>query len=231
LPSVQIPPFSIDEIRSENGTVIQAGESFGEMIGNIGSGLIVLPLITLLECISVCKAFANGKSVDATQELIAIGAANLFNSFVQAYPGTGALSRGAVFNSSGVQTPLANLYKSILVIVSLLFLTPLFYYIPKASLAGLIIAAVVFMVEYKVVKPMWRSKSENRCFASLEYFAQTFNLSRIRFGSWYGDLRRMSRASPGDGHFGRYWPQYFLHPVPRGSTKDPHGTTRSKYPS
>jgi hypothetical protein len=54
----------------------------------------------------------------------------------------------------------------ILVIVSLLFLTPMFFYIPKAALAGLIIAAVVFMVEIKVVKPMWRSKSKNRFFFS-----------------------------------------------------------------
>lgn len=46
----------------------------------------------------------------------------------------------------------------ILVILSLLFFTPYFFYIPKAALAGIIISAVVFMVEVRVVKPMWRSK-------------------------------------------------------------------------
>lgn len=53
---------------------------------------------------------ANGKSVDATQELLAIGAANVGNSFVQGFPGTGSLSRGAVNNASGARTPLGGLY-------------------------------------------------------------------------------------------------------------------------
>lgn len=105
---------------------------------------------------------ANGKPVDATQELLAIGVANVANSFVQGFPGTGALSRGAVFNASGVRTPLANIYTGALVVLSLLFFTPYFSYIPKATLAAIIIAAVVFMVEVKVVKPMWRTKSEAR---------------------------------------------------------------------
>lgn len=111
LPPVQFPPFSIPEIRNETtGEIIQAGESFSEMISSLGSGLIVVPLIALLENIAICKAFANGKAVDATQELIAIGTANIANSFVQGYPGTGALSRGAVNNASGVRTPLGSLY-------------------------------------------------------------------------------------------------------------------------
>lgn len=102
---------------------------------------------------------ANGKSVDATQELLAIGTSNVVNSFVQGFPGTGSFSRGAINNASGVRTPLGGLYTGIIVIASL-FLTPLFYYIPKAALASIIIAAVVFTVEVRVVKPMWRSKSK-----------------------------------------------------------------------
>lgn len=96
--------------------------------------------------------------MDATQELIAIGTSNVVNSFVQGYPGTGSLSRGAVNNASGVRTPMGGLFTGILVIAAL-FLTPLFYYIPKAALASIIIAAIIFMVEVRVVKPMWRSKS------------------------------------------------------------------------
>lgn len=111
LPQIQMPPFSIPEIRNETtGEIIQAAESFSEMISSLGSGLIVVPLIALLENIAICKAFANGKAVDATQELIAIGTANIANSFVLGYPGTGALSRGAVNNASGVRTPLGSLY-------------------------------------------------------------------------------------------------------------------------
>lgn len=53
---------------------------------------------------------ANGKSVDATQELIAIGISNIGSSFVQAFPITGSLSRSAVNNASGVRTPLGGIY-------------------------------------------------------------------------------------------------------------------------
>lgn len=159
MPAFKIPPFSIPEVVNETtGEIIQEGSGFFDMISEIGSGLIVIPLIALLENIAICKAFANGKTVDATQELIAIGTANIANSFVQGYPGTGALSRGAVNNASGVRTPMGSLYTGILVILSLLFFTPYFFYIPKSALAGIIISAVIFMVEVRVVKPMWRSK-------------------------------------------------------------------------
>lgn len=103
---------------------------------------------------------ADGKAIDATQELLAIGLCNICNSFVQSFPGTGSLSRSAVNNCSGVRTPLGGLYTGLLVIAALLFFTPYFYFIPKASLAAIIIAAVVFMVEVRVVKPMWRAKSK-----------------------------------------------------------------------
>lgn len=152
LPSVQPPPFS--------ATVNNNTYSFGEMVSNLGSGIIVVPLIALLENIAICKAFANGKSVDATQELIAIGLSNIANSFVQGYPGNGALSRAAVNNASGVRTPLGGLYTCILVVFALLFFTPYFYFIPKATLAAIIIAAVIFMVEFHVIKPIWRTKSK-----------------------------------------------------------------------
>lgn len=87
------------------------------------------------------------------QELLAIGTSNIVNSFVQGYPGTGSLSRGAVNNGSGVRTPMGGFYTGVLVIAAL-FLTPLFYYIPKAALASIIIAAVriknIFVEEYLI---------------------------------------------------------------------------------
>ncbi|XP_026830710.1 sodium-independent sulfate anion transporter isoform X2 [Ooceraea biroi] len=154
MPAVQLPPFSYTA--SDNTTV-----TFFDMVGNLGSGILVIPLISLMEDIAICKAFANGKSVDATQELIAIGMSNIGNSFVQAFPGTGSLSRSAVNNASGVRTPLGGIYTGVLVILALLFLTPYFSFIPRATLAAIIIAAVIFMVEVKVVKPMWRTKKSD----------------------------------------------------------------------
>ncbi|XP_030758752.1 sodium-independent sulfate anion transporter-like isoform X2 [Sitophilus oryzae] len=157
LPNFQLPPFGFTQ--SVNGTEIYY--SFLDMVSDLGTGIIVTPLISLLETIAICKAFANGKAVDATQELLAIGLANVANSFVQAFPGGGALARSAVNNASGVRTPLGGLYTGLLVILALLYFTPYFQYIPKSSLAAIIIAAVIFMVEVKVVKPMWRSKKSD----------------------------------------------------------------------
>ncbi|KAF7286468.1 hypothetical protein GWI33_005107 [Rhynchophorus ferrugineus] len=157
LPNFQLPPFGYTQVL--NGT--ETHVSFFEMVSNLGTGIIVTPLISLLETIAVCKAFANGKPVDATQELLAIGFANLANSFVQSFPGGGALARSAVNNASGVRTPMGGLYTGILVILALLFFTPFFRYIPKSALAAIIIAAVIFMVEVKVVRPMWRSKKSD----------------------------------------------------------------------
>lgn len=91
--------------------------------------------------------------------MIAIGLCNMASSFVSSMPVSGALSRGAVNNASGVQTTFGGVYTGIIVLLSLYFFTPYFYYIPKASLAAVIIAAVVFMVEFHVVKPMWKTKS------------------------------------------------------------------------
>jgi sodium-independent sulfate anion transporter 11 len=92
--------------------------------------------------------------------MLAIGMCNVVSSFVSSIPVSGGLSRGAVNHSSGVRSTLGGVYTGILVLVSLQFLTPYLYYIPKAALAAVIIAAVIFMVEIQVVKPMWRTKSE-----------------------------------------------------------------------
>ncbi|XP_075147840.1 epidermal stripes and patches isoform X1 [Haematobia irritans] len=167
LPTFALPPIHLNV----NQTIAGKEESFVDMVRSMGSGLIVIPLISLMENIAICKAFANGKPVDASQELIAIGAANIANSFVQGFPGTGALSRGAVNNASGVRTPLSNIYSGALVIISLIFLTPYFYYIPNATLAAIIIAAVVFMVEVRVVKPMWRAKKSDLVPGLVTFFA------------------------------------------------------------
>lgn len=100
-----------------------------------------------------------GKPIDATQEMLALGVCNVVSAFVSSMPVSGGLSRGAVNHSSGVKTTLGGIYTGLLVLVSLQFLTPYLYFIPNAALAAIIIAAVIFMVELHVIKPIWRTKS------------------------------------------------------------------------
>ncbi|XP_037812319.1 sodium-independent sulfate anion transporter [Lucilia sericata] len=162
MPEFSLPPFSMTTVvNTTTGEVIEVHESFAQMVSSLGSGLIVVPLIALLENMAVVQAFANGKPCDATQELIAVGVCNVANSFAQGFRGNGGIARGAVLNSSGVRTQLSNVYTGLIVIIALLYATPAFYYIPKAALAAIIMAAVIFMIQYRVVKPMWRSKKSD----------------------------------------------------------------------
>ncbi|KAF9416924.1 hypothetical protein HW555_005840 [Spodoptera exigua] len=143
------------------GTYVRADNStadFLDMVSEMGSGLLVIPLIVLLEDIAICKAFSDGRTIDATQEMIALGVAGIANSFMQAYPGGGSLARSVVSNGSGVKTTLNGLYTGVMVILALQFFTQYFEYIPKAALAAVIVSAILFMVEYNVIKPMWRAK-------------------------------------------------------------------------
>ncbi|KAF7218184.1 sodium-independent sulfate anion transporter-like [Nothobranchius furzeri] len=113
----------------------------------------------LLESITIAKAFAsqNHYRIDTNQELLAIGVTNVMGSFVSAYPVTGSFGRTAVNSQTGVCTPAGGIVTSVIVLLSLAFLMPAFYYIPKASLAAVIICAVAPMVDHRVVAKMWRT--------------------------------------------------------------------------
>jgi len=154
LPPFQLPPFSTIEMN--NGTETTIG--FGEMASQLGSAIIVIPLIAILESVAIAKAFAGGKPVDASQEMIALGFCNILGSFVSSMPTTGSFSRTAVNSASGVRSPMGGLFTGSLVILCLAFLIPYCAFIPKATLAAVIITAVIFSVEYEVVMPIWRSK-------------------------------------------------------------------------
>lgn len=80
--------------------------------------------------------------------MIALGLCNLFGSFVQSMPTCGAFSRSAVSQASGVRTPFAGVYSGTMTLLALSFLTPYFYFIPKATLAAVLICAVIFMVSF-----------------------------------------------------------------------------------
>lgn len=85
---------------------------------------------------------------------------NICNSFFHGYRINGGLARGSVNTASGGRTQFVNVYISIIVILSMMFLAEYFYYIPKATLAAIIIAAVLFQLQYQVIVPMWHSKSK-----------------------------------------------------------------------
>lgn len=99
-----------------------------------------------------------GKTVYATQEMLALGLCNLIGAFVQSMPVTGSFTRTAVNNASGVRTTLGGIVTGCLVLLSLGFLTDSFRFIPKTTLAAVIICAMIFMVDKEDIKEIWRSK-------------------------------------------------------------------------
>lgn len=103
---------------------------------------------------------AKGKTIDANQEMIALGLCNIFGSFVSSMPTTGSFTRTAVNNTSGVRTTLGGIFTGSLVLLALGLLTQSFYYIPKAILAAVIISAMIFMIEVEVASELWRTKRE-----------------------------------------------------------------------
>ncbi|XP_057324323.1 sodium-independent sulfate anion transporter-like [Microplitis mediator] len=153
LPSFSLPPFST-RMNDQN-------LNFIDMCTELGPAIFLVPIIGVLGNVAIAKAFANGASVDATQELLTLGLCNVLGSCASAMPVTGSFSRSAVNHASGVKTPMSGLYTGLLIILALSLLTPYFYFIPKASLAAVIISAVIYMIEYEVVKLMWKSSKKD----------------------------------------------------------------------
>ncbi|KAL5274003.1 SLC26A11.2 family protein [Megaselia abdita] len=153
LPPFKPPPF--------HTTINGVEYSFTEMVTSLGSSLITIPLISILETVAIAKSFAKGKTVDASQEMVAVGLCNIISSFVQSMPITGSFTRTALNNASGVKTTLGGAVTGILVILTLAFLTSTFYYIPKATLSAIIIAAMIFMVDHERIVEVWKSKKSD----------------------------------------------------------------------
>ncbi|XP_015436479.1 PREDICTED: sodium-independent sulfate anion transporter-like [Dufourea novaeangliae] len=166
LPSIEPPPYSRI---SGNQT-----ETFMDICKNLGTGILIVPLISIIGNVAIAKAFSRGQTLDATQEMLTLGLCNIAGSFFHSMPVTGSFSRSAVNNASGVRTPLGGVYTGILVIFALSLLTPYFYYIPRATLSSVIISAVIFMVEVKIIRPIWRCSKRDLIPTFATFFACLF---------------------------------------------------------
>ncbi|XP_029041225.2 sodium-independent sulfate anion transporter-like [Osmia bicornis bicornis] len=148
LPKFSLPPFS-SQVGNQTFT-------FMDMCYHYGTGLIILPLVSVLANVAIAKAFADGSSVNATQEMLTLGLCNILGSFVSSMPATGAFTRSAVFSASGVRTPMAGVYVGTMSLLALSFLTPYFYYIPRATLSAVLISAVAFIIDLKIIPLLWK---------------------------------------------------------------------------
>jgi SulP family sulfate permease len=134
-----------------------------------------------MESISVGKTYArkNKYSLSADRELLAVGVGNFMGGLFQGYPVAGGFSRTAVNAQAGARTPVAALITALVVALSLLFLTPLFYYMPKAVLAAIIVTAVVGLVDLKEVEHLQKVKKADLALLLLT-FAATLGLGIVQ---------------------------------------------------
>ncbi|KAM4066166.1 sulfate permease family protein [Hirsutella rhossiliensis] len=130
-----------------------------DIIKAFASELPAAVIVMLIEHISISKSFGriNNYVIDPSQELVAIGVTNLLGPFLGAYPATGSFSRTAIKSKAGVRTPFAGVITASVVLLALYALTAVFYYIPNAALAAVIIHAVGDVITPpSVIFQFWR---------------------------------------------------------------------------
>lgn len=149
----------------------------------------LLPIALTLVMVGYLETISIGKSLEAkqdeyklrpNQELIALGLSNIIGSWFKAYPSTSSFSRSAINQESGATTGMASLISVVMVLLTLLFLTPLFYHLPKTVLAAIIIVAVFGLVNIKEAIFLWKSNNLDFWLLIITFFSTLF------FGIEYG---------------------------------------------
>jgi len=128
-----------------------------ELVGSLLMPAILISIIGFVESVSVAQTLAAKKrqQIDPNQELIGLGAANLGAAFTGGFPVTGGFSRSVVNFDAGSETPAAGIYTAIGLAIAALFLTPLVFFLPKATLAATIIVAVLSPVDLSILRKTW----------------------------------------------------------------------------
>jgi|TARA_B100001059_G_scaffold65347_1_gene61558 SulP family sulfate permease len=166
LPSIQMPQIDLSQLI------------------NLGTVAIAISLIGFMEAISIAKAMATQtkQRLDADQELIGQGLSNIVSSFFQGYPVSGSFSRSAVNISAGAVTGFSSVVTGIVVGITLLFLTPLLYHLPQATLAAVIITAVINLIKFKPIKYAWRVQKHDAIISVVTFFVTLLLAPELELG-------------------------------------------------
>jgi len=163
LPAFKLPDFSLGQ--------------FAELIPLA----LTISVVAFMEAFSVAKALEAKKrdyKVIPNQELLALGASNIVGSLFQSYPVTGGFSRSAVNFQAGANTPLSSIISAVLVGLTLIFLTPLFYNLPHAILASVIMVAIVGLIDIPYVGYLWKKDKIEFALLSVTFLV-TLNFSMV----------------------------------------------------
>ncbi|XP_057481791.1 probable sulfate transporter 3.3 [Actinidia eriantha] len=130
----------------------------GSHLGLVMKTGLITGIISLTEGIAVGRTFAALKNyqVDGNKEMIAIGMMNMVGSSTSCYVTTGAFSRSAVNHNAGAKTAVSNIIMAVTVMVTLLFLMPLFQYTPNVVLGAIIVTAVIGLIDVPAAYYIWK---------------------------------------------------------------------------
>lgn len=150
----------------------------------------VIGLLGFVEAISVAKAIASEtrQRLSANQELVGQGLSNLTASVFQAYPGSGSFSRSAVNYSAGAITGFSSIVTGVLVAITLLFLTPLLHHLPQATLAAVIMVAVINLIKIEPIKHAWKVHRHDGFIAVAVFVTTLFFAPHLEKGIMIGVL-------------------------------------------
>ena len=165
-------------------------------------GAAVLTLIGLMEAMSIAKSIAarSRQHIDVDQELIGQGLANVAGSLFSSYAVSGSFSRSMVNFTNGAVTGLSSAVTSAAVLLTLLVLTPLFHHLPRATLAVIIVAAVLGLLRVEPLRRAWRVARVDAFIAAVTFLATLGLAPELHWGilagvalSYLQHLRRSMR--------------------------------------
>jgi SulP family sulfate permease len=132
---------------------------------------VAISIIGFMEAISIAKAMAarTRQRLDANQELVGQGLGNIASSLSSGYAVSGSFSRSAVNINAGAVTGFSAVVTGVVVGITLLFLTPLLYHLPQATLAAVIIMAVINLVKIEPIKYAWRVQRHDGAVALITF--------------------------------------------------------------
>lgn len=142
-----LPPFAVPDI-----------SRFSDRGSDLIFGCSIIALVAFMELYAIARVYAEQRRypLDANQELVAMGAANVFGSLFQAYPAGGSFSRTAVNANAGANTLLSCLLQGILVALALVAIAPSFFFIPMGALAAIVEVSIINLVKINDFKEAWR---------------------------------------------------------------------------
>lgn len=170
LPGFAMPAFNLD------------------VLSELFIGAVIIAMVGFMEAISIAKAMAakSKDRIDPNQELMGQGLGNIFGSFFQAYPASGSFSRSAVNFNAGAKTGFSSVVTAIIVVVTLLFLTPLLYHLPKATLAAVVIMAVFGLINFKAIKHIWVANKHDGIASIVTFIATIGSAPKLDHGILIG---------------------------------------------